>query len=81
MTNEPSEKEIDLIYSLIVDKAVQRLQDKYRIGSDFWVMIQDAKSKVQSKDEFLEYMRQYIEYGNDKETVRDLTIVYNKYFR
>lgn len=78
---QPTDKELDTLYNLLQSKAVERIIDKTRIGSDFWVLIQDAKQKaISSEDDLVEYMQQYIDIGNDTQLVRDIKIIYNKYF-
>lgn len=75
---EISEEEAEVIYQSFSEDLINWIT-KMIEPSEFWSLIWDAKRFNQSEDEFLEFIEQYIDYGNDETIVERLKLIYGKY--
>ena len=76
LTNE----EAEALYDMLSDDYVADIL-KYIPASEFWSLIQDAKEHHDTEQQFINRMKDYIEFGNDKDMVIKLTSIYNKYVK
>lgn len=76
LTNE----EAETLYDMLSDDYVSDML-KYIPASEFWSLIQDAKEQHDSEQQFINRIKDYIDFGNDKDMVIKLTAIYIKYVK
>ena len=76
LTNE----EAEALYDMLSDDYVTDLL-KYIPASEFWSLIQDAKEQNDTQEQFINRIKDYIEFGNDKDMIIKLTSIYIKYVK
>ena len=78
MDNEITDKEAETLYNFFEDKDFNKISD-YLGASETWTILEDAKSKEYSEEEFIKSISNYITIGNDMDMVKSLSNIYNKY--
>lgn len=76
LTNE----EAEALYDMLSDDYVTDIL-KYIPASEFWALVQDAKEQHDTEQQFINRMKDYIDFGNDKDMVIKLTSIYIKYVK
>ena len=76
ITNE----EANTLYDLFKDNDFNDIT-KYIPASDVWALLQDAKEKGQSKEQFLATMSDYIDFGSDEDMKKSIKSIHNKYVK
>lgn len=78
MNNEITDKEAETLYNFFEDKDFNKISD-YLGASETWTILDDAKNKNYSEDEFIKSISNYINVGNDMDMIKSLSNIYNKY--
>lgn len=75
-----TDEEAETLYDMLSDDYVTDLI-KYIPASDFWALIEDAKEQHDTESQFINRIKDYIDYGNDKDMVMKLQAIYIKYVK
>lgn len=75
-----SNEEAEALYDMLSDDYVTDIL-KYIPASEFWALVQDAKEQNDNEQQFINRIKNYIDYGNDKDMVIKLTSIYIKYVK
>lgn len=76
LTNE----EAETLYDLLSEDYVTDLI-RYIPPSELWAVIEDARESHDTEQQFVERISDYIYFGNDKDMINKLKIIYEKYVR
>ena len=71
---------IDILYDMLSDDYVQDIL-KYIPASEFWALIEDAKDAGDTAEQFVDRIRDYIEFGNDVVMRTKLIVIWEKYVK
>lgn len=72
--------EAEALYDMLSDDYVTDIM-KYIPASEFWSLVQDAKEQHDSQEQFVNRIKDYIDFGNDKDMIIKLTSIYIKYVK
>ena len=72
-------EEAETLYMMFEDTDFTFFVPRYMTASEFWAEIEQAKEYNLNENEFIESLRQYIEFGNDEEMLVRIRAIYNKY--
>lgn len=75
-----SDEEAETLYDMLSNDYVTDLL-RYIPASDFWALIEDAKEQNDTESQFINRIKDYIEFGNDKDMVTKLQAIYIKYVK
>lgn len=78
--NELSNEEAETLYDMLSDDYVTDIL-RYIPASDFWALVEDAKEQHDTESQFINRIKDYIDFGNDKDMVTKLTAIYIKYVK
>lgn len=76
LTNE----EAEALYDMLSDDYVTDIL-KYIPASEFWALIEDAKENGDTEQQFIDRIKDYIEFGNDLDMKNKLIVIYVKYVK
>lgn len=76
LTNE----EAETLYDLLSEDYVTDLI-RYIPPSELWAVIEDARESHDTEQQFVERISDYIYFGNDKDMINKLKIIYEKYVK
>lgn len=81
-TDEESitDEEAETLYNMLSDDYMSDII-RYIPASDFWALIEDAKEQGDTKESFISRISDYITFGNDRDMVTKLSIIYKKYVK
>lgn len=73
-----SDEEVESLYNLFSEDYAKDLIDK--IGaSELWTEILDAKEFNDNEEDFIDRIKNYLDFGNDDDMIEKLQIIYEKY--
>lgn len=75
---EITDKEAETLYTFFDDKDFQLISN-YLTPSEIWGLLNWAKTKNKSENQFINEVKNYINFGNDTDMVNALSSLYNKY--
>lgn len=75
-----SNEEAEALYDMLSDDYVTDIL-KYITASEFWALIEDAKEKGDTEQQFIDRIKDYIEFGNDLDMKNKLIVIYEKYVK
>lgn len=78
--HELSNEEAETLYDMLSDDYVTDIL-RYIPASDFWALVEDAKEQHDTESQFINRIKDYIDFGNDKDMVTKLTAIYIKYVK
>lgn len=78
--NDITNEEAETLYNMLSDDYMSDII-RYIPASDFWALIEDAKEKNDTKNDFIDRISDYITFGNDKDMIEKLSIIYEKYVK
>ena len=77
---ELSNEEAETLYDLLTDDYITDLL-KYIPPSELWAIIEDAREKNDTEDQFIDRIEDYIDFGNDVDMINKLKHIYEKYIK
>lgn len=77
---EVTNEEAETLYDMFVDDNFTDLL-KYIGASELWALFEEASSNNYSEQDFLNLMKDYIDYGNDLDMQERLKAIYDNYIR
>lgn len=75
-----SNKEAEALYDMLSDDYVTDIL-RYIPASEFWALIEDAKENGDTEQQFIDRIKDYIEFGNDVDMRNKLIVIYEKYVK
>lgn len=75
-----SYSEAESLYSIFEDKNYQNISS-YMKASEVWALISEAKENNMTKNQFLDNVKNYIDFGTDKDIKKSFEGIYNKYVK
>lgn len=75
-----SNEEAEALYDMLSDDYVTDIL-KYIPASEFWALIEDAKENGDTEQQFIDRIKDYIEFGNDLDMKNKLIVIYVKYVK
>lgn len=77
---ELTDEEAETLYDLLSEDYVTDLI-KYIPPSELWAVIEDARESHDTEQQFIDRISDYIYFGNDKDMIKKLKIIYEKYVK
>lgn len=75
---EVTVQEAETLYDMFVDNEFTDLL-QYMRASELWAIIEEASSNMYSENDFIDLMKDYIDFGNDLDMKERLKNIYEKY--
>lgn len=75
-----SNEEAEALYDMLSDDYVTDIL-RYIPASEFWALIEDAKENGDTEQQFIDRIKDYIEFGNDVDMRNKLIVIYEKYVK
>ena len=75
-----SNEEAEALYDMLSDDYVTDIL-RYIPASEFWALIEDAKENGDTEQQFVDRIKDYIEFGNDVDMRNKLIVIYEKYVK
>lgn len=73
-----SDSEAEALYDMLSDDYVIDII-RFIPASELWALVEDAKEQNDTKEQFIDRIKDYIDFGNDVDMVNKLSVIYNRY--
>lgn len=73
-----SDSEAEALYDMLSDDYVTDII-RFIPASELWALVEDAKEQNDTKEQFIDRIKDYIDFGNDVDMVNKLSVIYNRY--